>query len=134
LETALPRMGVHSPEAGHSPSGPSSDIAKELALYRQRAPAARDILDGMQLWTPDGLWGMPLLNRLNEATLKQTLAAIPDGTWELMTHPGYRDRHDRFDGPERETELTALTAPSICQLIAEHGIELTTFGTCACAC
>jgi len=103
-------------------------------LYRQLAPASRHTLQARHLWTPAGLWGMPLLNRLNEATLKQTLNAIPDGTWELMTHPGYRDRHDRFDGPERETELTALTAPSIRRLTAEHGIELTTFGTCACAC
>jgi predicted glycoside hydrolase/deacetylase ChbG (UPF0249 family) len=77
---------------------------------------------------------MPLLNRLNEATLKQTIATIPDGTWELMTHPGYRDPHDRFGGPEREAELLALTAPAIRQAIAERSIELTSFGACACAC
>jgi predicted glycoside hydrolase/deacetylase ChbG (UPF0249 family) len=125
---------VHSSKSGHLPTGLSSAVANELALYRQLAPAARDTLHAKQLWTPDGLWGMPLLNRLNEAALAQTIAAIPAGTWELMTHPGYRDPHDPFGGPEREVELAALTAPAIHRLLAGRGIKLTTFGACACAC
>lgn len=109
-------------------------LAAELALYRQLAPAARQTLSGRGLWTPDGLWGMPLLNRLNETTLAETLARIPEGTWELMVHPGYRDPDDPFGGPEREDELAAVTAPPIRRLISARGIELTRFGACACAC
>ena len=112
----------------------TGQLREDLVLYRQLAPAARQVIHAAGLWTPAGLWGMPLLNRLNEATLKQTIATIPDGTWELMTHPGYRDPHDRFGGPEREVELLALTAPAIRQAIAERSIELTSFGACACAC
>ena len=133
-ETGLTRKGVHSPQTGCPTTGFSAIVANELALYRQLAAAARDTLHARQLWTPDGLWGMPLLNRLTETTLRQTIAAIPDGTWELMTHPGYSDPHDPFGGPEREAELAALTAPTIRQLLADHGIELTTFGACTCAC
>jgi predicted glycoside hydrolase/deacetylase ChbG (UPF0249 family) len=133
-KTDFPRKSVHSPKPGRLPAGLSSVVAKELALYRQLTPAARDALQTRQLWTPAGLWGMPLLNRLNEETLAQTLAAIPAGTWELMTHPGLPDPHDPFGGPERETELAALTAPAIRRLIVGRGIELTTFGACACAC
>lgn len=109
-------------------------LAAELALYRQLAPTARQTLSGRGLWTPDGLWGMPLLNRLNETTLAETLARIPEGTWELMTHPGYRDPGDPFGGPEREDELAAVTAPAIRRLVSARGIELTSFGACACAC
>jgi predicted glycoside hydrolase/deacetylase ChbG (UPF0249 family) len=133
-KTDFPRKSVHSPKPGHPPAGLSSVVANELALHRQLAPAARDTLHTTKLWTPDGLWGMPLLNRLNEATLGQTIAAIPCGTWELMVHPGHCDPLDPFGGPEREMELAALTAPTICQLIVERGIELTTFGDCACGC
>lgn len=129
----FPRKGVHSPKSGRLPSGLSA-VANELALYRQLAPSARDTLQARNLWTPDGLWGMPLLNRLDTASLADTLARLPAGTWELMTHPGYGDPEDPFGGPEREAELTALTAPEIRRLIDERGIELTSFGACACAC
>lgn len=106
----------------------------ELILYRQLAPATRQLLHSRGVWTPDGLWGMALLNRLDSASLAATLAQIPVGTWELMTHPGHRDPHDPFGGAERETELAALTAPTIRRLIEARAITLTTFGACACAC
>jgi len=135
-ETGLTRKGVRSPGAEFPPpvGELGQELAGELALYRQLAPTVRTTLHTAGLWTPDGLWGMPLLNRLTETTLRQTITAIPDGTWELMTHPGCHDPHDPFGGPEREAELAALTAPAIRQLLAEHGIELTTFGACTCAC
>jgi predicted glycoside hydrolase/deacetylase ChbG (UPF0249 family) len=77
---------------------------------------------------------MPLLDRLDETALMQTIAAMPTGTWELMTHPGNADPADPFGGPQRETELHALTAPAVRQLLVDRGIELTTFGSCACGC
>ncbi len=113
---------------------PAEALREELALYRHLAPAARQTLCNRNLWTPDGLWGMPFLNRLNEISLADTLSRISQGTWELMTHPGYRDHQDPFGGPEREVELAALTAPGIRRLIDDRGIELTSFGACACAC
>lgn len=131
-ESSFSQKGVHSPGAGSPPS--VSPLKAELALYRQLAPAARDTLHARNLWTPDGLWGMPLLNRLDAASLTDTLARIPAGAWELMTHPGHVDPEDPFGGPARETELNALTSPEIRRLIDERGIELTSFGACACAC
>jgi predicted glycoside hydrolase/deacetylase ChbG (UPF0249 family) len=133
-QTRSPRKGVHSSQAGCAPTGFSAPVAEELVLYRQLAPAVRDTLQSSKLWTPDGLWGMPLLNRLNRVTLLRTLAAIPEGTWELMAHPGYRDAADPFGGPEREAELTALTSAEVRCLIDERGIRLTSFGACTCAC
>lgn len=129
---ALPE-GVHSSVAG-TPSADPPTLSNELALYRKLAPVARDTLRDARLWTPDGLWGMPLLNRLDEATLTETLDRIPPGTWELMTHPGYRDMAHPFGGPERETELAALMSAAIRRRIDDRGIELTSFGACACAC
>lgn len=120
--------------AGHTPLTEPGSLATELALYHQLAPAARQVLKGKPLWTPDGLWGMPLLNRLDIGTLAATLESLPAGTWELMVHPGYRAPGDPFGGPARETELEALTSPPIRKLIAELGIELTSFGACTCVC
>lgn len=111
----------------------TGSLAEELALYRQLAPTAGRTLHARRRWTPDGLWGMPLLNRLDTASLLATLARIPAGTWELMTHPGYCDPADPFGGVEREAELAALTAPAVRRLLEARGIRLTSFGACACA-
>jgi len=113
---------------------PTGELAAELADYRKLAPATRQLLHTRRLWTPDGLWGMPLLNRLDTASLAAILSHLAEGTWELMTHPGGNDPDDPFGGPEREAELAALTSPAIRQLLAGRGIELTSFGACACAC
>jgi predicted glycoside hydrolase/deacetylase ChbG (UPF0249 family) len=115
-------------------SDPFGIVGREMALYRRLAPAARQVLHSAGLWLPQGLWGMPLLNRLDAATLAATLAAIPEGTWELLTHPGYPDPHDPFGGPPRAIELAALTDPTCSRLISARGIALTSFGACACAC
>jgi predicted glycoside hydrolase/deacetylase ChbG (UPF0249 family) len=125
------RLPQPAEPAGSDPAGAAG---REMTLYRRLAPAARQILHAAGLWTPQGLWGMPLLNRLDTATLSATLAAIPEGTWELMTHPGYPDPHDPFGGPQRATELAALTNPESGRLLSARGIERTSFGACACAC
>lgn len=41
--------------------------------------------------TTDGTIGISATGRLTPATLERLLAMIPDGTWELVCHPGYND-------------------------------------------
>ncbi len=58
------------------------------------------------------------------------LNKLPEGTSEIMCHPGYVD--DAFAKEssynfQRERELKILTDPVVKQAIAEHGIALTTF-------
>lgn len=103
------------------PDGPLGD---ELALYRRLAPAAADAIRAAGLISPDGLLGMPLLNRLDEENLIRLLHGIDPGCWELMTHPGRRDPGHPFGGVEREVELAALTAPAVRRCIAQREIEL----------
>jgi len=125
------RLPAPAEPADSDPTGP---LGSELALYRLLAALARQTLHAAGLWTPNGLWGMPLLNRLDTATLAETLAVLPDGVWELMTHPGEPDPDDPFGGPQRAAEVAALTDPGITRLIAKRGIKLTSFGACRCAC
>jgi predicted glycoside hydrolase/deacetylase ChbG (UPF0249 family) len=57
--------------------------------------------------------------------LLQALAALPDGTCELMAHPGYAPRHARTSfGPEREVELRALCDPRVQEALARSGAVL----------
>jgi len=41
--------------------------------------------------TTDGAIGVLATGSLDASTLQQLLAAMPDGTWELVCHPGYQD-------------------------------------------
>ncbi|WP_027716812.1 carbohydrate deacetylase [Desulfuromonas sp. TF] len=122
------------PEPADPPvADPPGLLGEELAFYRRSAPAVAKALRNAGLDAPDGLWGMPFLNRLDEAALCGILGALPPGTWELMVHPGYCDPARPFAGPERELELEALTASAVRGLLGEREIRLITFGDLACA-
>ena len=41
--------------------------------------------------TTDGTLGISATGELGRAILTRLLERIPDGTWELVTHPGYND-------------------------------------------
>lgn len=112
---------------------PPGELGREMALYRRLAPAVRTAVRGAGLAAPDGLWGMPFLNRLGEDALAGLLCALPAGVWELMVHPGYHDPADPFGGAERELEVAALTSPAVRALLGRRQIRLTHFGELPCA-
>jgi len=124
------RLPLPAEPAGDDPPG---ELGEELAFYRRLAPVTAVAIRAAGLFAPDGLWGMPLLDRLDRAALTRLLTELPAGTWELMVHPGEPDPGHPFSGPERLAELDALCAPELRPLIAARGIELTSFGACACA-
>jgi chitin disaccharide deacetylase len=60
---------------------------------------------------------------------------LPDGTTELMCHPGYADQalqqtRTRLQG-SRQTELQILTNADIRNLVASQGIRLIDYGLVA---
>ena len=112
---------------------PPPPLGDELALYRRLAPAVSALIDGAGFFAPQGLWGMTILDRLDNQALLALLEEMPDGVWELMVHPGYRDAGQPFSGPERVREILALTDPRMTRLVREKEIHLTHFGACACA-
>jgi predicted glycoside hydrolase/deacetylase ChbG (UPF0249 family) len=64
------------------------------------------------LATPDGTLGVSATGHLDAVNLQQLLHAMPEGTWELVCHPGYNDA--ALDGittrlrAHREVEYAAL--------------------------
>jgi predicted glycoside hydrolase/deacetylase ChbG (UPF0249 family) len=60
-------------------------------------------------------------------TLEQILRGLPEGTTELMCHPGYILDPDDGYGRTRETELRLLTDPAMRALVDAEGIELANF-------
>jgi len=69
----------------------------------------------------------PLLSSLG--SVQSFLENLPDGTTELMCHPGYRNpTGNPFSSAEREQELFALTHPSMPERMRRFNIELISYG------
>jgi predicted glycoside hydrolase/deacetylase ChbG (UPF0249 family) len=80
--------------------------------------------------TTDAFFGATRTGSWSRDWLAAVLAALPDGTSELMCHPGYED--DELRGvrtrlrASREAELRLLTDPGVAALA--RGVELVSFG------
>jgi hopanoid biosynthesis associated protein HpnK len=91
-----------------------------------RAAAARE---GMA--TTDGTLGVEVTGSLDEKLFRAIAAAIPEGTWEFVCHPGYNDDDLKSAKTRlresRETELRVLTMPEAREVLAAHGIALASY-------
>jgi predicted glycoside hydrolase/deacetylase ChbG (UPF0249 family) len=86
----------------------------EVSLLRMLEPAFRRIVAEEGFTTTDGALGVLATGSLDATTITSLLAKLPDGTWELVTHPGYNDAelaqvHTRLRA-SREIEREALSA------------------------
>jgi hopanoid biosynthesis associated protein HpnK len=81
--------------------------------------------------TPDGTLGIAATGSLGSRLFAGIVEHMPEGTWELVCHPGYNDAqlqsvHTRLR-QSRERELELLTAPEARTLLEGNGIELISF-------
>jgi hopanoid biosynthesis associated protein HpnK len=86
----------------------------EVRLLRLLEPAFRRIVAEEGFTTTDGAIGVLATGTLDTATASSLLLSLPEGTWELVTHPGYNDTdlakaHTRLRA-SREAEREALLA------------------------
>jgi len=84
----------------------------EVHLLRQFLPTFFKNVALAGLATTDGAVGVLATGTLDAATVSSLLQNLPEGTWELVTHPGYNDAdlakaHTRLLA-SRETERDAL--------------------------
>jgi len=130
--TGINRLRLPQPREPVAADPP--ELRAELNLYRRLAPRFITTVRDAGGVTPQGLYGMQLLNRLDTAQLRALLQTLPKGDWELMVHPGYCNSEHPFATAERETELSALTSPSVRTLLAARSIALIDFSELPCAC
>jgi len=68
---------------------------------------------------------------LDQKKLLQILEALPEGTWELVCHPGYSDADLQAAGTRltqsREIELSALSSTETKKALARRQIELISY-------
>jgi predicted glycoside hydrolase/deacetylase ChbG (UPF0249 family) len=89
----------------------------QVRLLRMLEPTFRRIVAEEGFATTDGAIGVLATGTLDTEAITSLLDAMPDGTWELVTHPGYDDA-DLANArtrllASRETELQALLATRI---------------------
>ena len=81
--------------------------------------------------TTDGTVGIGVTGRLDQKILVRILDALPQGTWELVCHPGYSDADLKAAGTRltqsREVELQALTSEATKQALVRQSIELISY-------
>jgi predicted glycoside hydrolase/deacetylase ChbG (UPF0249 family) len=63
----------------------------QLRLLRSQSASFTQEVARAGILTTDGAIGVLATGTLDAQTIRNLLAAMPDGTWELVCHPGYND-------------------------------------------
>jgi hopanoid biosynthesis associated protein HpnK len=103
----------------------------EVGVLRSLARQFREAVQQAGIATPDGTLAIVATGALDERLLRLMVQNLPEGTWELVCHPGYNDAdlqgiRTRLRA-SREQELRILTSPSTRDLLAKNGIEIVSF-------
>jgi len=104
----------------------------QVRLLRTRLRAFLRAVDEAGLVTTDGAIGVLATGTLESKALRRLLEAMPEGTWELVCHPGYMDA--ALDGVRtRLRESRAIEHAALLNVIPSYvsghpGIGLTHFG------
>ena len=103
----------------------------EVGVLRGLAKQFREAVQQAGIFTPDGTLAIVATGALNERLLQLMVENLPEGTWELVCHPGYNDgdlqgiRTRLRDS--REQELRILTSRSTRDLLTASRIEVVSF-------
>jgi hopanoid biosynthesis associated protein HpnK len=95
-----------------------SDLARNFRKKLERAG----------LHSPSHFYGISQTGFLDASAIRRILENLPQGTNELMCHPGYRDVDLERTGTrlltQRETEVQGLTSVSVKNLAVSRSIQL----------
>jgi len=100
----------------------------QMRVLRSFAPSFRREVARCGLRTTDGAVGVEVSGILDLNLFVAIVSRIPEGTWELVCHPGYNDSD--LDGvrtrlrASRERELEILTSPEARRALERHGVQL----------
>jgi hopanoid biosynthesis associated protein HpnK len=100
------------------------------ALHSFAAEFRRVVYDAGMV-TPDGSLGVVATGTLDHEQFRDLIENCPEGTWELVCHPGYVDRDLRNANTclqrSRALELQVLTSSAARNLLERRGIQLISY-------
>ena len=102
-----------------------------VMTFQMFAAEFRRALKEEGMVSTDGTVGIAVTGLLDQQKLLRILEALPEGTWELVCHPGYSDSDLQAAGTRltqsREIELAALTSADTKKALARCQIELISY-------
>ena len=137
FEEAAGRPPTHLDSHHHAALHPAvepvfAEVAAQRGLaVRASSEAARAALRGRGLRAPDAFFDGFYAAGANPANLRAILSSLPEGTSELMCHPGHADREllaGSSYAAERAREVEILCDPEIRSWLRDEGVELVAFG------
>jgi hopanoid biosynthesis associated protein HpnK len=100
----------------------------QIRVLNTFAPNFRRQVRRAGLRSPDGVIGVIETGSLDTSLLLRAFANLPEGTWELVTHPGYADDDLRAERTRlvesRERERDLLMSPDIRAFLDRERIEI----------
>ena len=102
----------------------------EMKVIHLLARRLRQTVSEADMLTPDGSIGIVATGALDDRLLRSLLQNLPEGTWELVCHPGYDDTElqlVRTRLRESRNDLRLLTSASIRDLLRDRQIELISY-------
>jgi hopanoid biosynthesis associated protein HpnK len=128
--------------AMRNPFGPLhiSIVAKRPGLWKQFSKVTilsrlgrsfRSSVADAGMLTPDGTVGIVATGAMDARLFESIVDGLPEGTWELVCHPGYNDAElgsirTRLR-ESRAQELRILTSPEAREILARSGIQLISY-------
>jgi hopanoid biosynthesis associated protein HpnK len=104
-------------------------VARAVSAFARRF---RQKLERAGLLHTTHFYGLACTGFLHTQLVRDLLGRLPEGTSELMCHPGYTDDSLAETGTrllvEREVELFALCSPQLKALVTSRGIRLEHYG------
>jgi predicted glycoside hydrolase/deacetylase ChbG (UPF0249 family) len=102
-----------------------------VMAFQMFAAEFRSALKEYEMVSTDGTVGIAVTGLLDQQRLLRILEALPDGTWELVCHPGYSDADLQAAGTRltqsREIELSALSSAETKKALADRDIKLISY-------
>jgi hopanoid biosynthesis associated protein HpnK len=103
----------------------------QVRMLRGFAPHIPRSMKRAGLATPDGVVGVVETGSFDGSLLRRMLENLPEGTWELVTHPGYHDAElgrvrTRLLG-SREDERRLLMSRALGEFLRAQGFQLTSY-------
>jgi hopanoid biosynthesis associated protein HpnK len=103
----------------------------EVGILRGLAKQFREAVRQADMTTPDGTFAIVATGSLDERLLRRMIEHLPQGTWELVCHPGYNDADLQSVRTRlresREQELRILTSQSTRDLLAANEVEVISY-------
>ena len=103
----------------------------EVKLLQRFGARFRQAVADAGMLTTDGTFGMVATGALDDQLFAAIVGSLPEGTWELVCHPGYCDSELRSVKTRlresRQQELRVLTSDAARQAIAAAAVQLISY-------